>query len=309
VVSRIISVDLTPTIIDAPHNVQIRNGFYYVTLIAAGRFLKINAATNEKVGEVSGIENAGMIQITKNGQTAFVSRSSTAPSIYNIIYAINTETMTIKQEISLPATGLPHAMWLTNDNTKLYVGNMTLDRISIIDVNTLEWEDDIVLPDDKTYEPMHLYVSPDDKYLYVNCRTSSSMLVIKLETKQIIQEIPIQDHPMQSAITEDGNKIYTVSHHEPIITEITKNGENWSITREYTSEAFHHLYGADISRDGKYLYVTCSNNDPDHQFEPHYKIPDVSRPSLVCIYDIALNEIVKIIDIGSFATGIATREN
>ena len=311
VVSRIVNVDyIAPT--DAPHNIQLRNGFYYVTLIATGRLLKIDAATNQLIGYVDGIDNAGMIQITNDGKTAFVSRSSTAPSIYNIIYAIDTETMTKKAEISLPVTGLPHAIWLSGDDKKLFVGNLTKDRISIVDVASLEViEDDIVLSSgaEPVHEPMHLYVSPDDKYLYVNCRKSSLMLVISLSTKQILQELVIKEHPMQSAISEDGNKIYVVSHHEPLITEVTKNGDSWSITREFTSEAFHHLYGADLSADGKYLYVTCSNNDPDHQFEPHYKIPGTTRSSLVCIYDIALNEIVKIVDVGSFATGIAAREN
>ncbi len=112
VVSRIVNVDLIAAT-DQPHNVQIRNGYYYVTLISTGRFLKIDASTNQIVGQVGGIENAGMIQVTKDGKTAFVSRSSSAPSIYNIIYAVDTETMTIKAEISLPATGLPHAIWLT----------------------------------------------------------------------------------------------------------------------------------------------------------------------------------------------------
>ena len=308
VVSRITDVNFLPTA-DAPHNVQIRNGYYYVTLIATGRLLKIDASTNQIVGQVSGLEYAGMIQLTHDGKTAFVSRSSTAPSIYNIIYAVDTETMTIKKEIDMPVTGLPHAIWLKQDDSKLYVGNMTKDRISIIDIATLEWEDDIVLPNDKTYEPMHLYVSPDDKYLYVNCRTSSTMLFIKLETNEILQEIAIQDHPMQSAVSADGNKIYTVSHHMPVITEITKNGESWSITNEFTSDAFHHLYGADLSTDGKYLYVTCSNNDPAHEFEPHYKVPNTTRNSLVCVYDVNMKELVKIIDVGSFATGIAAREN
>jgi len=308
VVSRIVNVDINPTA-DAPHNVQIRNGYYYVTLIATGRLLKIDASTNQIVGQVSGIEYAGMIQVTRDGKTAFVSRSSSAPSVYNIIYAVDTETMTIKKEIDMPVTGLPHAIWLNSNDTKLYVGNMTKDRISIIDIASLEWEDDIVLPNDKTYEPMHLYVSPDDQYLYVNCRTSSTMLFIKLETHEILQEIAIQDHPMQSAVSTDGNKIYTVSHHQPVITEITKNGESWSITNEFTSDAFHHLYGADLSPDGKYLYVTCSNNDPIHEFEPHYKVPGTTRNSLVCVYDVNMKELVKIIDVGSFATGIAAREN
>jgi len=309
VVSRVINVDFTPTLIDAPHNIQLRNGYYYVTLIASSRLIKIDASTNQIVGDVGGIENAGMIQITDDGNTAFVSRSSTAPSNYNIIYAIDLETMT-KEEIILPTIGLPHAIWLTNDNSKLYVGNMTMDRIHIVDVSTLVVnEDDIVLPNDKIYEPMHLYVSPDDKYLYINCRTSSTMLVIKLETNEIIKELAIQHHPMQSAVSEDGNKIYTVSHHEPIITEITRSGESWSVTREFTNEAFHHLYGADLSPDGKYLYVTCANNDPAHEFEPRYSIPGKTRPSLVCIYDVELNELVKIVDVGSFATGIAARQN
>lgn len=310
VVSRIINVDLTPTLVDAPHNVQRRNGYYYITLIASGRFLKFDAATNQLVGQVEGIEYAGMIQITKDGKTAFVSRSSTAPGIYSFIYAIDTETMTIKKQISLPVTGLPHAIWLTANDEKLYVGNMTKDRIHIVDVNSLEvLEDDIVLPNDKTYEPMHLYVAPGDNYLYVNCRTSSTMLCIKISTKEILQEISIKNHPMQSAISPDGTKIYTVSHHEPIITEITKNGESWSITKEFTSEAFHHLYGVDLSADGKFLYATCANNDPAHEFEPHYKTPGTSRASLVCVYEVDTGELVKVIDVGSFATGIAAREN
>ena len=309
--SRIIDVDFIAQT-DAPHNVQIRGGYYYVTLIASGRLLKIDASTNQLVGQVSGLNNAGMIQITNDGKTAFVSRSSTAPSIYNIIYAIDTETMTKKADISLPVTGLPHAIWLTNDDKKLFVGNMTKDRISIVDVTTLEViENDIVLSSspDPVHEPMHIYVSPDDKYLYVNCRKSSLMLIINLDTKQVIQQLAIKNHPMQSAVSSDGTKIYTVSHHEPIITEITKTGESWSITREYTHEAFHHLYGADLSPDGKYLYVTCSNSDPAHPFEPHYKIPGKTRPSLVCVYDVTINEVVKILDVGSFATGIAAREN
>lgn len=312
VVSRIINVDIVSSVTDAPHNIQIHGQYYFVTLIAAGRLLKIDASTNSIIGQIDGLENAGMIQITKDGKTAFVSRSSTAPSIYNVIYAIDTETMTKKADISLPVTGLPHAIWLTSDDKKLFVGNMTKDRISIVDVEHLEvLEDDIILSSgiEPTHEPMHLYVSPDDKYLYVNCRKSSLMLVINLSTKQILQELIIKEHPMQSAISQDGNKIYTVSHHEPIITEITKNGESWSITREFTSGAFHHLYGADLSPDGKYLYVTCSNSDPNHQFERHYKIPGEFRPSLVCVYDVATSELVKILDVGSFATGIAAREN
>jgi hypothetical protein len=54
-------------------------------------------------------------------------------------------------------TGLPHSIWLTSDDTKLFVGNMTKDRISIVDVASLEViEDDIPSSSAETvHEPMH----------------------------------------------------------------------------------------------------------------------------------------------------------
>lgn len=304
-VSRIINVDYNATP-DAPHNIQMFGDYVYVSLISTGRLLKINKNTNAIVGYAEGIERAGMINISPDGKTAYVSRSSTSPGIYNSIYAVNTETMQVIGELTIPVTGVPHAIALTSDGAKIYVANMNKDRISIIDAHSFELiGDDIVLSNGGSlvHEPMHIYLSPDDKYLYLNCRTSSKMLIIDTQSRTVVKEIDIDNHPMQSAISSDGNKIYTVSHHEPVITEITKSGNDWIITNKLRSEIFHHLYGAALSSDDRYLYVTCSNSEDD--FKPHYKIPGKDRPALLCIYDTSTNELVKIIDIGSYATGVA----
>lgn len=311
VVARVLDVDVNPNAIDQPHNVQIRDNYYYVSLISAGQFLKVEIATNQIVGRVTGLELPGMIMISPDGKTAYVSKTSTATGVYNIIYVIDTEAMTRKEnEINLPVPGLPHAIWLSKDGKTLYVANMTKDRISIVNTDINEVVDDIVLSSGSTvvYEPMHIYLSPDDKYLYVNNRTSSTTIVIDTETKQILKELPIKDHPMQSAVSSDGNKVYVVSHHEPYITEIEKNGTEWQITKEFeNASSFHHLYGADLSPDGKYLFMGCSNSTND--FHPHYEIRGKERPSLLCIYDTRIGELVKIIDIGSYSTGMAAREN
>lgn len=311
VVSRVIDVDVNATLIDQPHNIQIRGDYYYVTLITAGHFLKIDLNTNIVVGRITGLEVPGMISISPDGKTAYVSKSATASGSYSVIYVIDTEIMTKQTtDINLPEAGLPHAIWLTNDGTKLYIANMRGDRIYIANTSTKEIDDIIFLSSaiDPIHEPMHMYLSPDDKYLYVNNRKSSLFLVIDTETKEVLAEIPIRNHPMQAAVSPDGNKIYVVSHHDPYLTEIVKSGTTWSISREYMNEeAFHHLYGTDLSPDGKYLYVVCSNSE--NHYEPHYKIPGKQRPSLLCIYDTQSGEIIKIIDIGSYATGIAAREN
>ncbi len=306
-VSGILDADFNPTVIEAPHGVLISNGYYYFTEVAGQKFIKVDASTNSIMGTVEGIEKAGMIQITADGSKAFVSRSSTSAPVYNIIYSVNTATMQIENEINLPVTGVPHALALRHDERFLYVANMSKDRISIVDAVTDEFVEDIVLQHTfptPYYEPMHMYISPDDRYLYVNCRTSSSILIIDTQSKLIVKEFPVPDHPMQGVVSADGNKYYAVSHHEPYLSEITKTGTDWTI-QEYQIDAFQHAYGADLTPDGRYLYVGCSNDE--NEFKPYFQIPGKDRPSIMCVYDVQNHELVKVMDIGSYATGVAAR--
>lgn len=305
-VSAIIDVDFLSSANDQPHNVQIKNGFIYVTLITTGRLLKYEINSLNLIGSVDGLISPGMIMISPDGKKAYVSKSSTAQGDYNTIYVIDTESMTREEDISL-TPGLPHAIALSSDGNTLYAANLTKDRISILNTVTGEYVEDIVLAPGSVsiHEPMHMYISPDDKYLYVNCRKSSKMLVIDTQTKSILSELMIHEHPMYSAISSDGSKIYVVSHHHPYITEVTKSGDSWAITNEFQSPAFHHLYGADLSADGRYLYVTCSNETDE--FKARYQQHGQTRAALLCIYDTQTHEIVRIIDTGSFATGIVSR--
>ncbi|MBK7380043.1 MAG: YncE family protein [Ignavibacteriales bacterium] len=278
--ARTIDVNFSSVEIDQPHNVKKFGNYLYASIISAGKFLKIDIPTNTIVGTVEGLQQPGMIEISSDGKKAYVSKSATATGNNNEIYFINTESMTL-EETFLPETGLPHGMAISSDDNFLYVANMTKDKISIVDLTTNDFVDNINLSSSGLLEnePMHLYISPDNNYLYACCRTSSKVLIISTSTRQIIQTIDIQDHPMQAAISEDGLTIYVVSHHEPIVTTITKSptSETWTKTLEYGDPAFQHLYGADLSADGKYLYMTCSNEEND--FDPHYSIPGVERQS------------------------------
>lgn len=146
IVSRIVDVSITSNNIDAPHIIKEYGDYYYVSLISAGKLLKIRKSDNQIIVSASGIERAGMIQITSDGLIAFVSRSSTSPSIYNSVYAVRLSDMSIEQEINLPVTGVPHAISLTPNDSLLFVANLTKDRISKVNAATYEFIDDIVLP-------------------------------------------------------------------------------------------------------------------------------------------------------------------
>ena len=81
--------------IDAPHMVKEFGDYIYVSIISAGKFLKIRKSDNQIVAEVLGLEKPGMIQINLTGTKAYVSRSSTSPSIYNTIYVIDLTSMSL----------------------------------------------------------------------------------------------------------------------------------------------------------------------------------------------------------------------
>ena len=77
VVSAIVDVDYLEAI-DSPHMVKEKGNYFYVTLIASNKFLKIDKSTKQIVSTVDNITKAGMIQILPDGTKAYVSRSSTS---------------------------------------------------------------------------------------------------------------------------------------------------------------------------------------------------------------------------------------
>lgn len=307
--SRIINVNFDLFNLDQPHNIQKRGNYLFVTLAATGKFLKIDVNTNTTMAMVGGLLAPGMIAISPDGKTAYISKVSIAVDLHNIIYRINTETMERLEDIILPELGLPYGITFSRDGKFVYVADIPNDNIAIIDALTNQFIEYIPLSPDQTLvnEPLNVYVSPDDKYLYVCCRKSGKFLVVDIQSRQIISELEIKTHPWQAAVSSDGSKIYIVSHHEPAITTVTKTGDSWSVTDEFIYNGFSNLLGADLSADGKYLFVTCSNVEGG--FSPFYSIPGRDMPSMVGVFDTRLKDLVKIIDVGNEATGIVAREN
>jgi YVTN family beta-propeller protein len=302
IVSSIIDVNPIPTLANAPHMVKVRDGFIYQTLIGTGRLLKICTTDYETVGEATGIQKAGMIEISPDGKKAFVSRSSTSDPIYQSIYAVDLNSMSIITEIVMAAPGVPHGMALTPDGNKLYVANLTLDRISIINGITNEYGDydDIVLPNGT--EPMQAKISPDGNYLYISARGTAKLLIIDTSTDSIVNEVDVDMMPMQIAITSDGNKIYVGSMMMHTVNVIQKTGNTWSMIKQIAHPGFNMLHGCDITGDNKYVYVSSRNTNGN--FKPYFEVAGEGFPGTVGIIDTQTDEVIKLIEIEQFGSGL-----
>jgi YVTN family beta-propeller protein len=306
VVSAIIDVDQPSLQAANPHMVKVKDGFLYVSLIGAGKLLKISTIDYSVVGEVNGITKAGMIQIHPNGMKAYVSRSSTSNPIFQSIYAIDISNMSILNEVTIASPGIPHGMALTPDGAKLYVANLSLSRISIVDGNTNEYGnyDDIVLSTGT--EPMQTMISPDGNYLYVSARGTGKLIVFDTQTDTLITEVSVDMMPMQIAVTSDGNKIYVGSMMMNTVNLVEKNGNNWTRTKQISHPGFSMLHGIDLTADDKYLYVSSRNTNGS--FKPYFEVENEGPPGTIGIIDTQTDEVVKLIEIEEFGAGLVVEK-
>ncbi|MFZ1517588.1 MAG: hypothetical protein WAU11_02370 [Ignavibacteriaceae bacterium] len=307
VVSRLIDVNFNSTI-DAPHMVKEFGDYLYSTIISAGKFLKIRKSDNQIIGEVNGLEKPGMIQINSTGTKAYISRSSTASSIYNTIYVIDLTTMSITKEISLPVTGVPHAIALNPSNTKLYVANLTKDRISIVDAVNDEFVDDIILP--LGTEPMESMISPDGNFLYVSGMGVDKVIVVDAISDSIFTEINVSEMPMHIAVSSTGNRIYvsTMMHSATgsSVDVIEKSGTSWNRIAQITDHRFNMLHGCDITKDDKYVYVSSRNIDG--MYQPKFKIIGEGNLGTLGIIDTETLTVLKVIDLEEFPSGLVVEK-
>jgi len=306
VVSALIDVSQPNMLPAHPHMVKIRDGFLYASLISAAKFIKINTGDYSIVGEVSEITKAGMIIIHPNGTKAFVSRSSTSDPIFQSIYAIDIASMTLIDEINLAAPGVPHGMALTPDGNKLYVANLSLSRISIVDGNTNEYGnyDDIVLPIGT--EPMQTMISSDGNYLYVSARGTAKLMVFDTITDTLITEVLVDAMPMQIAVTSDGNKIYVGSMMMNTVNVVEKNGNSWSRIKQISHPGFRMIHGCDITTDNKYIYVSSRNTDG--MFQPYFTVAGEGPLGTIGIIDTQTDEVIKLIEIEQFGSGLVVEK-
>jgi len=208
--------------------------------------------------------------------------------------------MTVIKELLLPAPGVPHGIALTHDGLTLYVANLTLDRISIVDAVNDEFIDDIVLP--QGTEPMQASISPDGKYLYISARGTNKLLVIDTATKTVTAEVPVAAGPMHIAVSSDGNKIYIPSMMGNVVNIVTKNGSSWSKTKEISHAGFNMMQGADLTDDDKYLYVSSRNTDG--LFKTQFAVTGEGPSGTIGIIDTQTEEVIKLIEIEEFGAGL-----
>lgn len=293
----------------SPHNVVVdwQNQYYYVNLIGGNKLLKFRVTDNQKVGEVTtGIFSPAQVALSRNSDTAYVTNFE---SMRNNISLVNTATMTKIGDIGDDAMVKPHGVSITPNFKYVIVMNSFSDNLTIIQtsdntiVKTVPLSGNVpVLPIGYSYqyEPYQAAITPDSRFAYVACRKSNEVRVLDIEQMKIIDSIRVGTMPLIPAISVDGQYVFVPNRNSNSVSVIS------TATRkvEYTLEAVGvEPHGTAVSKDGKYLYVSCENylnSDP-----PHHVTQGSKRPGFVKIIDIAKKSVVASLEVGNFGAGIA----
>jgi YVTN family beta-propeller protein len=96
-------------------------------------------------------------------------------------------------------------MAITPDGKRLFVSSITLDRVSVIDTETLQI---LGSPINVGPTPTSLAISPDGRFAYVTNRFAGSVSVIDTQAARVVDEILVGDYPESVTFSPGGDLAY-----------------------------------------------------------------------------------------------------
>ncbi len=291
----------------APHNITVdsMNDCYYVNVVSAGKILKFRLHDYVKLGEVSGILSPTQVALTSTGDTAFVAQFATNN---NAIRFFNTKTMQLyPQQISSSLLNKPHGVQISPDFSEVWVtgafsDNMMVVKLSDLSTSTIPLIENDTLPPGTGNRliPYQTTMTSDGKFVYVTCQKSNEVRVIDRDSMKVVKIIPVGQFPLIPDITPDNRYVYVPNRNTNSVSIIrTSDNTAWRTI----SNVGPQPHGIDISADGKYAYVSCENVSA--QIPPHHPTEGSKVPGFVSVIKLSTNQVVKKIEVGAFAAGIA----
>jgi DNA-binding beta-propeller fold protein YncE len=289
---------------NSPNWIAEYGSYYYVTLGNAGKILKVRKSDNTIAGELS-LTKPGMIVINSLGSKAYIARAYDSLSVYNSIFVVNINNMSLQKKITFPDYGLLHGLAIDNNRKFLYVTDATNNRVYIINTQT-DLISDSRFTLNNNYIPLFLKTSPEGNYLYATAFNTNELLVFNAGSRFLIAKVPLLSRPMDLAISPNGNKIYIASSEGNAIEVVTKTGEYWDKTKTITHPTISNPFGIDITANGSFLYVT--NLNYSGSFIPTYRIKGERKTSTVTIIGTANENVEKVIETEESSLGIVVEK-
>ncbi|MFB6248070.1 MAG: YncE family protein [Salinibacter sp.] len=283
-----------------PHHVVAEpNGeYWYVTLIGANTILKFNR-DNEIVGRVSSFEVPGLMALHESTNRLYAGRSMSAVDPPKSIGVINRKTMTVENRIDtfFPR---PHPIAVAPGGNRAFVASLATNQL--MGMNAQSGETTLTRLGGNTQTLVQFAMTPDGETLIAGGQRTGQLLVFdasQAPSLTVTDTLQVGRQPWHPVISGDGTTAYVPNKKSNTVSVVDLT--NPSVTATIKGEGLAQPHGTALSPDGRYLFV--SNNNREGTYTPSGDNPNAGT---VTVIDTQTNEITKVIEVGTYPTGIGT---
>jgi DNA-binding beta-propeller fold protein YncE len=284
-----------------PHHAQVeRDGrFWYVTLIGAGKVLKLDRS-NRIVGAVD-LEVPGLIAMHPTEDLLVVARSMSAVNPPRRIALIRRSDMTLldEYEVVFPR---PHALVVDPRGEYVYVGSLGENQLASI--RLADGESHLVTVEGPPLTLTQFAVSPDGRWLAATASTGNEVVVFDIAdpaVPRVARRIPMNRGPFEPAFTYDGQRLF-VTNLDANTVSLVRTGD-WTVEKVIEHPGFGQPHGVALSPDGQWLFVSNRHQAGGaHDHEGHRA---VAKGTLAAIC-IATATVDTVIEVGNYAAGVGS---
>jgi YVTN family beta-propeller protein len=297
------TVDLTEHGFSAnakPHHVVADpdGSHWYVTLIGANTILKFNQ-NNELVDRLASFEVPGLLAIHPSSNRLYAGRSMSAVDPPKSIGVIDRDTMALAEEVGtfFPR---PHSLVVREDGAYAFVASLATNQL--LGMDTESGETTLTRLGGDTQTLVQFAMTPDGETLLAGGQRTGQLLLFDASQApklSVTDTLQVGKQPWHPVITADGSTAYIPNKMSNSVSVVDLNERAVVATIEGKGIAQPH--GTALSSDGRYLYV--SNNNRKGTYTPQGENP---KAGTVTVIDTKTQEITKVIEVGTYPTGIGT---
>jgi len=303
-----------------PHHIVVEpdGSAWYVSLIGENRVLKFGR-DNTLLGQGE-FEVPGMLALDPAHDLLYVGRSMSAVNPPQRIGVIERSTMDVDEiDVLFPR---PHALQVMPNGNYVYSASLGVNQLGAIDAES--WDLELVQIEGEAHAIVQFAVSPDGGTLVGTAELTGGLMVFDLSdptNPTFVTEIEVGSRPWHPVYGRDGRHVYFGNKGDNTVVEVDVQAGR--VSRTFQVPGADQPHGSALSPDGRFLFV--SNNGPggmamgpeamDHaamgDAAMQHDMAGDAAPTFdtgtVAVIDLDSGEIVKMIPVGTNATGLGVR--
>ena len=286
----------------APYDVVVEPGGeqWYVSLAGDNAVLKFSRA-NELVAQAA-VTFPGLLALHPTNGILYAGRALNSAQAPASIVAIRRSDMFVDE---IPVVfSRPHALAVRPQGDVVFSAGFDVDQLMAIQSGTSS----------VTFTPItgplhsmgHFAISPDGNWMWGSGWASSLMTLFDISNPQAVQQrqsIPVAADPRQAAILPNSSALYISGNQDDVVTVV--DFSSTQVRKVISGNGMSEPNGIAVTGDNRFVFV--SNANTAGGYIPRYDFRDNDRTGTVVVIDTAIDEIVKVIEVGKRASGLGMK--